>query len=113
MIIPGYYYIMSFLNFLYSYKYLSSWLILNGLLAFYTKKKLVKYYDPKYIQVQKTNKDGSVSETTVNVHEEYPEFSRHDDYPSFFKLWIGFCTVLWIKGSSWLFLLFLIWLDCK
>ncbi len=113
MILPGYYYLMSFINFLYSYKYLTSWFILNGLLAFYTKKKLMKYYEPKYIQIQEAKKDGTTCDKTVNIHDVYPEFSRHDDSPSFFTLWIGFSTVLWIKGSLWLFLLLLMWFDCK
>lgn len=94
---------------LFSSKWLLSWLVLNAFFAYYIRKLTLPYYDPKY--VSETKEDGTTS--TYNIHDKYPEFCRHDDYPSFFWMWVGFSTVLWIKVGLWITFLIIIYIDCR
>ena len=63
------------------------------------------------INIEKENKTEEYE--IVNIHDEYPEFKRHDKLPSFFFMWFSASTFMWIKGSLWFLFLSIIWLDCK
>lgn len=113
-------------NFFTSLNFLVPWILINGLLAFYIRKQLLPYYDPKVVNIPKhknksKNKENQneeiiateVETESVNIHDQYPEFNRHDKLPSFLNLWFASATYMWIKVGLWVLFLSIIWLDCK
>lgn len=85
------------------------WIVLNACITYYVRELIKPYYNPKTIS--ETLPDGKI--ISYDIHQKYVEFSRHDDKPSFFGMWIGFCTYAWIRIILWISLAVLACVDCR
>ena len=68
---------------------------LSALLTYFIYNQQKKYYVPLFV-TKKSKKEGE-KEETVNIHDEFDEFTRRDEPINFITLFIGVLTLFWIK----------------
>ena len=68
---------------------------LSALLTYIIYKEQDQYYKPLYV-TKKPKKEEEL-ETSVNIHDEFDEYTKRDQPINVLKLFIGILTVFWIK----------------
>ena len=68
---------------------------LSAVITFIIYKEQDQYYKPIYV-TKKSSKEGE-KEETVNIHDEFDEFTKRDEPINIFKLFVGALTVFWVK----------------
>ena len=80
---------------LIKYFFLFLYISLSVLITYVIYKEQKQYYEPIYV-TKKSKKEGE-KEETVNIHDEFDEFTKRDEPINIIKLFIGILTIFWIK----------------
>jgi hypothetical protein len=80
---------------LIKYFFLFLYISLSALITYVIYKEQKQYYEPIYV-TKKSKKEGE-KEETVNIHDEFDEFTKRDEPINFITLFIGILTIFWIK----------------
>ena len=75
--------------------FLFLYIILSVLITYIIYQDQSRYYKPLYV-TKKGSKEGE-KEETVNLHDEFDEYTKRDEPINVFRLFLGVLTVFWFK----------------
>ncbi len=68
---------------------------LSALITFIIYNEQKDFYTPIYV-TKKPSKEGE-KEETVNIHDEFDEYTKRDEPVNFLRLFLGVLTIFWFK----------------
>lgn len=92
-------------------KKIISWLVFNMIITYMIHRSIKPFYKKK--QVESVDNENNQINVINNIHDEYPEFKKLGNEPSFIKIYFALLTYFWPKVFLWVGILAITFIQCK